>query len=507
MINKTYTKLHFEPGFTSWGDIEGEEISSPAKHKINIFNADFSKPGNNASEVMWFYSLGWLAKYSALENSDHQVITRYLIEFLKGLENKSLDKIYKILSFDHCAASRIRYLCMIYANFFDNTSIKSIITAILRKELAWFSSLTGVACNNHGMMLCVSIFHAALILDKSSFSNELNTSLKWLKNILDSVIPKNGYVLENTIGYHDFYYKYLKKQLEFFNEYYHDIEIYDYLYDIYIRVEIALYKVVTPNGNIPPLGQCGFYPTKYRSILGTHHFKEQGFLVKKDDENYFSYTCGSSSLVHKQLDNTSIYLTLSGHEIFIDSGLGNYNEKESKSVVVNGQRGHSGAFFRALDNEQRNLFLNSNSLKNVESSIDVNCDIISSKTGFDFNGNKYLISRDIEFNSFKSFNILDKFISDNQYGFPVSRFIVPNDTQIKIKSNVIFLEYANYYVSMEVKSSFSYSFRTGVDDNEEVEFSAGWRSRSFNKFEKCKVIEIYPSLNELNICITIDDKK
>ena len=142
MINKTYFKLHFEPGFTSWSAIEGEEISSPAKHKINIFNADFSKPGNNASEVMWFYSLGWLAKYSALENADHQVIAKYLIEFLKGLENKSLDRIYKISSLDHCAASRIRYLCMIYTKCFDDISIKNIITAILRKELAWFSSLT-----------------------------------------------------------------------------------------------------------------------------------------------------------------------------------------------------------------------------------------------------------------------------------------------------------------------------------------------------------------------------
>ncbi|MDQ8954036.1 heparinase II/III family protein [Acinetobacter rudis] len=503
---KTYLPIHFEPGYKSWSVIDDTIFVSPAKHKININDIDFQQPGNNASEIMWFYSLGWLAKYSESEKVEAQVL-KFLSNYFKEVSSGNLDIIYKISSLDHCAASRIRYLCMIYARFHENQEITNIVRLLLIREVEWFSSLTGVACNNHGMMLCVSIFHAALVIGKGGILCELETAMLWLKGILDTVIPENGYVVENTIGYHDFYFKYIKNQLVFFDEYYHDLEVYDYLNGLFNKVELALYKVVMPNGNIPPLGQCGFYPTRYKSIPGTHLFKDQGFFVKKDNIDYFSLTCGYASPVHKQLDNTSITLSLSGNEIFIDSGLGTYNEKDSRSAVLNGQRGHSGAFFKALDNEYRHLFLSSNELKNVMSSIDIDgCSILSSFS-FDFKQYKYSIERDINFINFKSFSIFDKFETNNDYGFPVSRFILPKDTSITINSNVISIDCENHLVSMTIGSSFNYSFKTGSDDFDKTEFASGWRSLSFGKFEKCNVIELYPiNGNELSIMIDIKDK-
>lgn len=503
---ETYLELHFEPAYKNWEALERKLFLSPAKHKINISEIDFTNPGKNASEIMWFYSLGWLAKYSSCDDVDLDVL-EYLEAFHNGLENGTLSNVHKISSLDHCAASRIRYLCMIYARFPENNSINNIIKKILRFELAWFNTLSGVAYNNHGMMLCVSVFHAALIVGRDDLTDELNTALKWLKGVLDSVIPLNGYVVENTIGYHDFYYKYIKSQIVFFDEYYHDLEIYDYLDDLFNRVELALYKVVTPNGNIPPLGQCGFYPTRYKSIPGTHLFKEQGFLVVKDDLDYFSYICGYASPVHKQLDNTSFSLSLSGCEIFIDSGLGTYNEKDPRSSVINGQRGHTGAFFRALDNEHRHLFLISKELKNVNSSINMAGDIISSKFSLDFNEHKYFVSRDIIFKDFRTFSIIDRFVTNNQYGFPVSRFILPHKALISIEGNIISIDYPNHQAKMKIDSTFNYSFKVGSDEFEEVEFAAGWRSVTFGGFEKCKIIEIYPTSDELRINISISNKK
>lgn len=506
MFHENYLKNHFEPSLTSWGKIIEEEILSPSKHKINILSVDFDNPGKSASEIMWLYSLGWLTSYTLLESFDKKVVIKYLSDFLNGLENEKLSGIYRISSFDHCAASRIRYLCMIFSISKDNEEIKKLVIKILDKEINWFSNLSNVAQNNHGMMLCISVFHAAIFLGKEKLENELNNALTWLEDILDNVVPENGYVAENTIGYHDFYYKFIKNQLKFFDEFYKDVEIHDYLHELFKDVELALFKVVTPQGNIPPLGQCGFYPTKYKSIEGTHFFKEQGFLVRKDNENYFSYTCGSFSDVHKQLDNTSIYLKLENQEIFIDSGLGTYNEREPRSAAINGQRGHTGAFFKALDNEHRHLFLTSKELKDVNSSIELLSNIIDSNYNFKFKEYTYSVSRKIIFESFYSFSIIDRFISNNKNSFPVSRFILPFEVNLSIESNVIFIEYPVFILKMEVVSSFNYAFKSGNDNYEESNFSEYWRSLAFNHFEKCKAIEIYPLNDELKIIISIEKK-
>lgn len=153
MISENYLTNHFEPSFNSWGNILKGVIISPAKHKINVFNIDFNRPGESASEIMWFYSLGWLTKYACSKDCDEKTLTQYLSIFSQLIDNNELDKIYKISSFDHCAASRIRYLCMIYFKFIGNQSIENLIISILKKEIIWFGSLSSVANNNHGMML------------------------------------------------------------------------------------------------------------------------------------------------------------------------------------------------------------------------------------------------------------------------------------------------------------------------------------------------------------------
>lgn len=505
MNSEFYLSNFSETSFISW-KIKDNLIISPILHEINIYDIDFNVSGSTQSQIMWFYSLGWLAR--CIEGDLFlDKITNLLENFLFFLNTEKVELIYlpaKNHSYDHCAALRIRYNCMILASSKVSKRIKDVCQKVLERDVYLFNESGDIATNNHGLMWCVSILHASLFISGTKIESAQHKAIFYLKVILDGIVPENGYVAENTIGYHDFYYKFLKLLKNFIEHYDIFSSLTDYIDNVFSKVEVALFKVVMPNGNIPPIGQSGFYPTKYRSISGSHLFLEQGFYVKKDDRNYFSYICGSKTSVHKQLDNTSITLNLDGEQIFLDSGLGTYDDKDQRAVAINGQRGHSGAFFKKFDFFKRNDFINSKFLSNTYSSIVLNGNLLSSINSFNYYNTKYIISREIEIKNFFEFKITDQFFYEGLADSPVSRFILPFYVDIDIQSDIIIITYKNFLLKITAESAFSYSLKTASSNFEDKIYADCWISPSYNNYESCKMLEFYPSSNVIKLNFHIE---
>ena len=502
-----YLREHAEFSFKKWGfEADTNSVISPlGSQKIIIENLNWNAfRGKSHSELLWLYSLGAILKKYIIVNSkeDLEIIQKKIVEFLEFQTSKNNIYIYNSkysYSYDHCAALRIKYLCMLSAKGYPDVDL---INKIINNDLDWFLSLEKIPLNNHGMMLCESIFHATVFLYENKNRDELiNKASFFLENVLNYIFPDNYYANENTIGYHDFYFKTLNNIINFLQDYSYSNSILERVKKIIIGVEDALYKVVWPNGGIPPIGQCGEYNTKYNSIQGSHLFKPQGFFVKKDSENYFSYICGLGTTIHKQVDDTSITLKLEGQDIFLDCGLGSYDSKDSRQVVINGQRGHSGAFFRFFDSFTMWEFFNSKKINDLSYSLEANDSLLKSLKSFRYKKHYYNINRNVSFVSFKEIELKDSFETSDIYAQPVTRFIIPFETEITQIENIIYLTIGFFEVKIICQDLFYFNILSSNMNC--FSTSVAFQSKSYGKYNIIKVIEFTPLGKEMNFIINI----
>lgn len=501
---KTYNKKFIEPSINSWVFESNEKIISPVKNQyLNINKLDWNKiESSSQSEILWLYSLGALVK-ARLEdkNLDITLQLKSFLDFQESEENIQLYNPSINHSFDHCTAVRIRYLCILLSNTNKNIDL---IHRIIRNDLTWFDSLDNLPMNNHGMMVCISIFHVSIFVRDDRNERLIQKASQFLIKILESVIPDNYYVVENTIGYHEFYVKTLKSVLEFVGEYHINHDLIIYLSDLNEKLENTLYQVVYPSGGLPPIGQCGSYQTKYKSLPGTYLFEPQGFWVKKDDKNYISFICGHASTVHKQVDDLSVLLKLSDQDIFLDCGLGTYDHRDNKARIINGQRGHSGAFFKKFDTWTMWEYFSSKKLRESETEIKANNERIFGVKKLTFENIQYEISRDLLFRSYYDFTITDSFSSQELYAAqPVSRFILPGYVDIEREKGVIRLIYPKYLVSISVEEDFYMSVIPSYNRNNYL--SSAYYSTAYAKYHEALTLEIYPIADKLTMKVLVKD--
>lgn len=504
---KAYLKNFSEPSINSWKINEDQVLISPIKNQyIDIHKLNWSDVSTYShSEILWFYSLGALVK-SAIDLLDVD-ISEQLQEFHDFQVSPDSKYLYDIKfnhSYDHCMAVRVRYLCLLLANRHAEIDL---VHKIIQTDLDWFLSIDSVPKNNHGMMVCISVLHACVFLEETLKRQQLvEKASKILIDILSSVVPDNYYVYENTIGYHEFYVKSLKNIHVFLLEYNLCESLTCYVESLLEHLEHTLYQLVYPDGGLPPVGQCGSYPTKYQSIAGKFVYNPQGFFVFKDMENYLSFICGFASTIHKQIDDTSILLKIGEEAVFLDCGLGSYDHRDSKAKVINGQRGHSGAFFKKFDHWSMWEFFSSKKIDILEMSLaESNSNIIGKKIYKD-KDYKYNISRELAIRDFYDFSIIDTFDTDDSFAFPVSRFILPEDVNISCLNNVLLISYKTLTVKISIKDEFNYSIIPSCEAIENM--SAAFISSAYGVYHNAITLELMPSVsNILHMDILIEKTK
>lgn len=515
MDHKEYLLNYIESSIYSWKLSQGLSVLSPIKNQeISIDNIVwFNGEGLGHGELLWLYSLGAHVRiYQAVihnlinENKTgvEETIKNSLEDFLifqSSKENKYIYDIRISRSFDHCLAVRIRYLCMLIAMDYP---YPDILKRIILKDLEWFKNIDSIPLNNHGMMVCISILHASLFVYDDTVDNLVEKALLLLKNVINHMVPSNYYVRENTPAYHNFYMQSLRSFYIFLKRYGFSDEYIVYLTEIVNGLEKVFSQVIYPSGEIPPIGQSGLYPTDIKSIPGKFLFKEQGFFVNKNETNYFSLTCGHSSVVHKQNDDTAITLRIDNIDIFVDCGIGSYDHNELQATVLNGQRGHSGAFFKKFDCLTLWEFYGAKSdkISNLKYKLDESNNQITCSRSFNYNKCFYEINRTVNFSSFYNLTIKDVFISDDVFASPVSRFILDDFKNYKVEDNKITMENDIYRVTILCWSSASFNVLASYDG--ECINSIAFRSLKWNEYKSVNVVEITPLVGELEVNIIIE---
>lgn len=505
-----YLEKFSEFSFHKWGfDKNSNAFISPIKtQKIVLSEIDWNHNQDlSHSELLWFYSLGALVKCWVEEGENSAELIEQKLEsfiiFQQSENNKYLYSVRYSHSYDHCVAVRIRYLCMLLAFGYPNVDL---IHKIIQHDLNWFAKLETIPLNNHGMMLCDAVFHACVLCKLTSadylqLDSLIAQSSQFLVEIINHIFPKNGYANENTVGYHEFYYKTLKTILTFL-DYYHISS--DAIETIQTKIE-SIYQALTytvwPDGGIPAIGQSNSYAGNRESAPGEYLFNPQGFYVNKDDENYFSYTCGFATTIHKQNDDLSFSLRLKEQNIFLDCGLGSYDSKDTKQLVINGQRGHCGAFFKRFDAWRMWDFFNSKKIENLEYKLDAHLGEIQSHKKFQYNGHYYSLQRDINIINFYNFIIKDQFESDDFSANPVSRFIVPHGAEISVEENKVSCMIGNHEVTISCMNKFGLAVLSSCDDT--LAISTAYLSEKYGEYSKAITLEFYPQTKQLIFSIAI----
>lgn len=443
--------------------------------------------------LMWYHSLGFLL--SIIDDNSIgidercSIVNKFLLNYLdfrKSAKNNKFNE--SMFSLDHCIAIRLRIFGILIEkinNNFLSLEKKTIIELVdLDINIAGVDNF--IKNDNHGMMLCVSL---VLIFDFFNRRSERISHIKKLVSILQNVFDVDGFAKENTIGYHDFYCKFLGKFVDNYILFrtalgLETMDKYDnQLIDIRRKADLARSKVVWNCGGIPPIGDSGQYNTKLPSQEGVHFFSESGLVVFKQKDLYFSLICGSGSEVHKQMDDTSITLRYKNVDILIDSGLFTFDWENNNRRYVASQRGYSGIFIKEFDEYLRPIMLRKHKTFKAEiifCHYEFDCLSVMCRVSIDDN---FLINRLIflDVNSSK-LKIFDEVISIKSSVF-IQRFVFPGEVSIDDFFN------GEQFSILCANNIFVNSiFRVNNDVN--IFIGEGVRSVTYNEVLPSKFIEI-----------------
>jgi hypothetical protein len=319
-----------------------------------------------SSNLMWLYSLEFLANLFAVgkASNDQAIISASLNGVLSYCEycKRGGDKfIASIASSDHavatCVRALLKFVLDLAANEVDDQTRQKIIKQILY-WCAWLESEENYRKNNHGLMGSI-----ALILSSSALEVTPHTSSffqKAEKRVIDlakSSFDKDGLCNENTIGYHRFNLDQYSSLLNVLKDNSIETDLIGFLTDLIDKGSRALRYCIRHDGAIPPIGDSSVYPTSIIPFNQTKYFSESHFAVIKSDSLYLSLIGGFTSEIHKQVDDTSIYLSVSGNEIFADGGAYLYDRTDPIRRCVESANGHSGVFLKSFDGMLRHEYV------------------------------------------------------------------------------------------------------------------------------------------------------
>lgn len=439
------------------------------------------------SARMWNLSLGYIAAIHGRSQEIFSVLTAFN-EYFSTPENRKF--LYGISSADHATSVRIRTMILALHQP-DSDAYRGLAMKVISNDCAWAMEPGSLAQNNHGMMLATAVLHACAVAHGSiEDEGAVRASMtEFLIKLLSSVFDEDGMCNENSLGYHEFYLKHLRDLGDFAAADGDLPALSEYIGTVLPMVKNALSKAVWPEGHIPPTGDSVFYPTNYPSIEGLHHFSHSGLLVRKDGSTYFSFVCGDRGKVHKHLDDTSITLRKNGNDLLIDGGFLNYDWTNQRQVCLASQRGHSGLFFRSLDEYRPALFWNKfpnyKASLSVAQTSDTNAIVFSGEYETDVGGFK--ASRTVTMLSLTDFAIADKFSSPT--GEPaIQRFVIPGTASIKIDGRTVTVANGSSKLLLVTPEGGAIQLFSGVDGDQ----PKGWMCHERGNIKPAYVVEVTP---------------
>ncbi len=328
------------------------EILFPTSENVKIgekiFDTEFTS--QERTSQLWLKSLFWLIPvlYDYKNTKDHkclEICEAHIKELFDWL-NWDFEKVgfEKLPSADHSCAVR----CVVFYNllqiFPTDWKYRNDIIVLLYHHTLWMLKQSQRIKNNHAIIIIISLLHIVRLLKEGSFRSELLSHIqKEIYVIYNENFYADGLCKENTIGYHNFNLLCFRDVIRISENFGLPLD-FDELKAKMTISENVLRQMIWQNGEIPPVGDSQIGQLHLESINESHFYKEAGWVIIKDAERYISYKCGFSSPAHKHVDDGSLSFRLNGTDIFVDSGMYNYDRKDEIRQYVESARGHSAIF-------------------------------------------------------------------------------------------------------------------------------------------------------------------
>ena len=306
------------------------------------------------STRLWLNSLRFLP--SLIDRAGPQAGVAVLSSFMAFLTNAAQrPESVASGSLDHQIALRLRTACDIVSmehTALDDghhwVSLRSLACEMVRLDLNIVERLGLLRPNNHGIMLGIGIIHASDLFRWTSRDAWLNHTVQFLEQSFRSIFGEVGVANENTPIYQSLYVG-LLRQLVDYVEWTRSGDA-DTWAELLEPVELAYRKMLLPDGSCPPLGDgCRGGQSVYQPVAGLLAAPADGLFVWSNADIYLAAIAGQRGVFHKQMDDTSFYLNVAGHDLICDGGLGSYAKGDAIAQSVRSQRGHSGLFFEEFD--------------------------------------------------------------------------------------------------------------------------------------------------------------
>lgn len=324
----------------------------------------YEPDSDQRSSQLWMYSLFWITPLSYMYMKDNDLEIKHIIKvqikLFKDCYNQDPDMLKRVPSADHCCAIRFISLCNAYICLFDDPIANDII-GLLNDCIRYMTDTKNISFYNHGLMMISSLFNILKLIKQNENELLIRTIVmfcdKYLFLIYTSNTCSDGLFKENTIGYHNFNVKLFNNILDWIDKSSVHLPHSAYLKQRLKQSQLATRLCLFHDGCIPPIGDSPLMKTNIKPINKNYFFKEQNFVVLKDEQKYIFFKCGYLSKIHKHVDDSSFVLRNRGDDIVVDCGSYNYDLTDPIRQYCESFRGHNCCYPTMFESAMRINYL------------------------------------------------------------------------------------------------------------------------------------------------------
>lgn len=286
--------------------------------------------------------------------------------------------------------------------------------------------------NNHGAMVCISLIHVSAIFTFASTAEVQRVAWDALKRITDDMFDECGVAGENSPAYQAYWLRLLEPLLAMVQAWplANDSSA-RALLDVIPSARVALRFLTDQRGNLLPIGDSNANPSGVEpSEPGVLISESRGFYVYRSEEILLTFRCGYSHYAHKHCDDTAITFSRHGVDLVLDAGFFGHDWRDPKVIYTKSQAGHSGFFFRKLDDVHPGGLYRPDRLK-IHSSMVDRSDSTAVVEGYVEAESHGSLKRRLEVTDAGDIFLTDSFVGEVGQS-AVRRFLVPSDAALRV---------------------------------------------------------------------------
>lgn len=449
----------FKMNYRNFGPIEIKSLGNW------FYDHDF--PNNVCHHIM---SLRWLANIES--DSLIKGIVKSFV-FYHDNEKNIQSKYYLGADADHTTSIRIDILLALYKKFKNDCFMYDLIKKELFKNLEACLDDTYKEKNNHGLMVDKAIL-SCIFEEKSIFHNfkkEIPFVFERLLKQISAIFDDEGYCKEHSISYQEYNLGIMISLLDTLKKGHHlgfdsiTNKIEQHIELIKESSKKSLGYSLKDNGEYITIGDSFETPKSrildksfgnsnskqallpYSEIQGIFFSQTLGIAIFRSEKIHFSINASWHSYVHKQNDDLSVFLRISGEDIFVDGG---YSDIINKSVVdTSSQYLHSTIIPKEKSWKLRGS-VNSGFSRLYQPINDISDNFIIF-SGSHSRVEDTIIERQVEINDEENTIIIIDNISKNQAC--IHRFLIPSEHEVIIKDKIVHIKTKTNTISIKCYST------------------------------------------------------